>query len=559
MTAFIGDPALRQLQRMKLRGTLRRTGRRLRTPAGALFALIGMGFLVLWIGSLSIAFHRRDQVSISPEQILPLARAALGALFLMTVLGTVAHRGLYLPAQEIERLFAAPLGRSDLIRYRLSALLARSLIGGLIIAFVASMRLRLGWTAGVGALLATLTMAIAGQTVALLLGSIERRLPIGAIRLVARLLTIALAMGVVGLFLSIDALPRDLQALLKTVVESPVMRALTLPFEPWAQLIAAGELSSAWPWLLLCTAALGLLFELTARIPVDFREMALATSADVAQRLRRLQRGAGAASDKVSSSGGLRPVPWLFGRSPLGAIAWHKTASMLRRARATLGFTVFLMSVLLIVGVTISRDRNPEADLVAVVMIVLLGTLYLCSGLRFDFREELDRMDVIKAWPLSATRLFGAVLAPQAVLVVFFVGVVVVLHAILTDGPRLITLGILAFVPPFTVLWLALDNAIFLLWPVRFVAGQEGALQNMGRAAVVMLLRLVVVGVLVGLGSGFGFGAAYLVDLYFDGSVKQTTVAGGVVGWVWLAFCAASMLRVGGWILARFEPGSLER
>ena len=46
-----------------------------------------------------------------------------------------------------------------------------------------------------------------------------------------------------------------------------------------------------------------------------------------------------------------------------------------------------------------------------------VGTLYLCAGLRFDFREDLDAMESLKAWPVRPWRVFLATLLPEVVLV----------------------------------------------------------------------------------------------------------------------------------------------
>lgn len=557
MTALIGAAPLRKLLRLKLRGVLRRTGRRLRTPAGAVFALLGTGFVVVWLTSLGVAFRVGKGTALDPDLALPVSRLGVAILFMMSVAGTVAHRGLYLPAQEIERLFAAPLSRADLVRHRLHVLLAQSLVGGLFVALVAAARLPHPGAAAIGALLAVMTIAIAGQTASVVLGAFERRLPLAVVRGLARALSIGLLATVVGLYAFMDELPSDVRGSFEGLVTHPALAIATAPFEPWARLMNAGSPAATGSWLLVCVALLVGVFELTARLPFDFREMALATSADVAARLRRMSRGGGASSQRVSAAGRLRRVPWLFGRGPGGAIAWRKTASMVRRARATIGFSLFLLTVLVIAATAIVRAGEESGLLVGAVLITVLGTFYLCSGLRYDFREELERMDVIKAWPLAPWRLFAAMLLPEATLIALLVAAALTAYGLTSGGIGTATLAVGAFVPPFVWTWLALDNAIFLLWPVRFVPGQEGALQNMGRAAVVVLVRLVVLGALGGLGVAIGVGVSMLVAGPLGGEAGTALASAYVTAWLWLAVAGYAAAHVGGRVLARFEPGAV--
>ena len=49
MNGVVTEPALRKLLRLKLRGTLRRTWRRVRSPRGAILTLLGVGLVALWV------------------------------------------------------------------------------------------------------------------------------------------------------------------------------------------------------------------------------------------------------------------------------------------------------------------------------------------------------------------------------------------------------------------------------------------------------------------------------------------------------------------------------
>jgi hypothetical protein len=129
------------------------------------------------------------------------------------------------------------------------------------------------------------------------------------------------------------------------------------------------------------------------------------------------------------------------------------------------------------------------------ILISAVGTLYLCAGLRFDFREDLDRMDVIKSWPLAPWRIFLATLLPEVLLVSLLLAGAVGLRVAITGDAHPLILGVVAALPLGVLAWVSIDNAVFLFSPIRYVPGQEGLLQHAGRSVVLMLLRAFALGV----------------------------------------------------------------
>ena len=89
--------------------------------------------------------------------------------------------------------------------------------------------------------------------------------------------------------------------------------------------------------------------------------------------------------------------------------------------------------------------------------------------------------------------------------------------------------------------------------PVRFVPGQEGALQNAGRAALMMLLRgamLAAISAVIGL----AFFAGYAVAHHLVGVGEGTSlVVGAVAAWTSLVGCDALLVAVGAGLFRRFD------
>jgi hypothetical protein len=410
---ILGHPALRLLARRKLVGIWRRQKRRLKRPSGIAFALLGLLAIGYWIAvAIVLPLVTAQRVPRQPLGVPELCVVGFG-LTVFTLIGSLNFRGLYLPKEEIDRLFSAPVSRSDLVRYRLITSLGRSLFGALFFGAVLSMRLPHPMYGFLGAVVSMLTLPLLGQAASLLLGDAENRMAARLAKLPIRWIA-GLGVAALMIFLIAPVARRGsvpgaagLDEWVKNIFDHPVVSTVCAPLVPWARMSAAHNLTEFLPWFALCFVIWFALFELTARIPIDFRELSLETSADVAKRIHRARRGAlGASGTQASSSSAGWRVPWWFGRGPFGAIAWRKSATILRKARGTFITSALIVAVLTAVSTLLFTGKGDDAPIFGSLLISLVGTLYLCAGLRFDFREDLDRMDVIKSYPLAPWRVF---------------------------------------------------------------------------------------------------------------------------------------------------------
>ncbi len=544
---------LRKLVLLRLRGGFRRQLARLRTPRGVLLALLGIALFGFWLASA--AFSARRDAAFDPRGTA--ARVSLVALafVLVSFAGALRHRGLFIPREEIERLLSAPLSRAEIVRYRLCTNALRSLFGGVFVAVLGAVRMPNPFFGFFGALIAMVTLTVFNQFAAIALGALEHR---NARRLAAfsRALSV---LGIAGIGVTLGALftgtgleEFPILGPLFSDLDEPgsALHRVTYVFRPWTSAIVAASASEFLAWILVDLVFLAALFEATARLPVDYRELSLDTAASVAARLRRVRHGGGAAASRASLSS-VQRVPWLFGRGALGAVAWRKTASILRKARSAIAIAIFVLLLVVVLARAIT-DREPGADF-GPMLVALLGTIYLSAGLRFDFREELERMEAIKGWPLAAHKIFVAMLLPQAVLVAALLGAAVILEAVAARELHPITIGCLALLFPVVFGWIALDNAVFLFAPVRAVPGQEGMLQNAGRMVVLMLLRLALLFVAIAV----GFGAFFLADLaarqFFDLSRTVTAAIGLTAAWSAVVLEDVVLTWLGGVCLRRFD------
>jgi len=565
-SSLLGHPALRLLIRMKLRGALRSQMRRLKRPSGWLFALLGLVLFGAWIGRfvvLSFVDRRTDH---DPGILMLYTKIGLAVICLMTVLAAFSHRGLYLPKEEIELAFSAPLSRSDLIRYRLGVNVLRSLFAGILFGLGAARSMPVGLFGFLGVLVAMLTIPMLGQATALLLGDTENRLGRLAkklpLRPIAGILGALVGISLIALiFAGEEGLGEILgrfspfETSFDALSESPFLRSLFLPLEPWARMIAAPDAGTFFSWLAVCGGLWFAGWELTARIPVDFRETSLATSADVARRISRLRRGG---SGGLAGSMASRPragwhVPWLLGRGPFGAVAWLKLATISRKARGA-----FLFSAAIVLFVTVAMTVAWRGDSVGEVLggssaLAVFGTIYLCSGLRFDFRNDLEQMEQIKAWPVPPGQVFLATVLPQVLLVsaMLAAGILLRCAALGTFHPGV--LGVIVFQPLVALAWTAVDNAVFLFSPVRYSPGQEGALQHIGRSVVMTLVRIGLLGVAIAVAVLPGVVTTLVAGKVFEASDAAAVTMGGSVAWIGLAAIDVALVFAGGRMLRRFD------
>ncbi|MEM7519329.1 MAG: putative ABC exporter domain-containing protein, partial [Planctomycetota bacterium] len=294
---IFGSPALRWLVRAKLRGTLRKQLRRLKQPSGIILGILG--FLIFGFWFLSLALGVGLQGSMFEEETdARLVRLGCLAMALITVTGAFSHRGVVMPREEIERLFAAPVSRADIVRYRMLTNSGRYLLSGVVFALFVSRHLPHPIFGPASVFVAMLTLPLLGQTAALLLGSAEHRFADswrkGTRAKLLRGITLVLVFGVI-LFMTFGRdlvhLPslENVSDLGDRVLDWPPVRYVLALFTPWSNAMVSTTKEEFGPSFGILIAFWIVLFEFAARLPVDFRELSLDTSANVAKRIREMR------------------------------------------------------------------------------------------------------------------------------------------------------------------------------------------------------------------------------------------------------------------------------
>jgi hypothetical protein len=548
--------ALVLLIALQLRGWGRYLGRNLKTLRGALTALLGGGFFVLWL--LTALLAPDGGVRIDPETLRRNGPAFLVAYCLMNVFVTSGERAIYFSPGEVNFLFAGPFGRREILGYKILLTLLVSLPSTLVVA--ALVRVHATWftAAYVAILLAVLFQQLFGMAVNLVVTSIGarafsrwRRVLLGTL-LVLLAVAFVRAAGPVG-----GWHPRDIVA---RMAAAPTWQVALVPLrwffdaflaERSPDLLLYGGLALSVDLVLL-----GVVFALDA----DYLEAAAASSARIYSQIQRFRRGGMAAAGRGAKARfSLPDLPYLGG---VGPVLWRQltTAS---RGLGRLAFVLALIGAVIIVPV-LSRGDDDEvrAPGTALAGLVVWLTIFLTHLVPFDFRGDVDRMAALKTLPLVAWRLtLGQLLAP-AMLVTATQWAVLTAAAVFQGRDYGLLLTIAAFAPPFNFLLFALENLLFLRFPMRVMASTPGDFQAVGRNLLFMFAKLAtlttvgiaaaVFGVFAGMATRLVLGvAAFSFEAEEAFSAAQTT--GLAVAWLVVSVSGLAFVPLVAWSFKAFD------
>ena len=178
------------------------------------------------------------------------------------------------------------------------------------------------------------------------------------------------------------------------------------------------------------------------------------------------------------------PVSCMGGRA--GLLAWRQAMNVIRSPHQ-IGFALFMHGVLLFASYAIVRwssgllflptldghlEVNPAGIWICGFLAILLP-MTIAGGLSFDFRGDMGRMDVLKALPIApmalvAGQLFVPVLFASAMQWTLLVVIALALRSV-PPGLWVAT----AFVPPVSIVLMAIENLPSFWFPLRHTPGSK--------------------------------------------------------------------------------------
>jgi Putative ABC exporter len=534
--------ALWLLTWLRFRGWLRRMTRNVRTVKGALTAVLGvliLGFcLISWV--LSLLF-----MPVSPdaadrlEQVRRYGPFGLLAMALLTLITSSSERAMlpFSPA-EVNLLFSGPFTRRQLISYKLMVSLLSVLLAAAFFLLWASF-LR---APGVPALVryAGLVLALSFvQLFTIVLGFLANAVGARAYNRGRRLALLLLAVLLVAAvwhagrnFFSLN--PGDM---LERFEQSPVTYYLLTPFRCF---VLAATSERLWPdfaqWAGLSLLVDAVMVFLVFVLDAHYLETAAMASERLYAQVQRLRRG-GAAATVLRSSGKVRfslpSLPWLGG---IGPIAWRQLQAI-PRSRATFIFIFVLLPFAVLPLLPGMRgptaERAPIAGFVGGYVITM--TVFMSAMFAFDFRGDVDRIDVLKSLPIRPAAMVVGQLTAPVVFVSFMQGLVLAVIAY-ASSKETVTLALCAAIPltiPFNFLLFGVDNLLFLLFPTRHINAAPGDFHLMGRYVLLNLAKFLTLGLAVTLA------AIVALPVYL---LTHRMLPGLAAAWLILAACAAALV-----------------
>ncbi|MFM7709081.1 MAG: hypothetical protein ACKO9D_13900, partial [Gammaproteobacteria bacterium] len=299
-----------------------------------------------------------------------------------------------------------------------------------------------------------------------------------------------------------------------------------------------------WGGGLLCVDAL--LVTAIVAVDADFMERSLAAGERDSARLQQLRRQQSAFVVVGKVRGRWRPpsLPYLFGAGP---IAWRQ-AVLAARSEPFWNVVALVCTVSIGCIVLARTGVMPTATVPGMVAFALM--LMFPTMLQSDFRSDLGRLDVIKSLPVGTSAVVAGQLAvPVAVGVALWWVFAILLVMIGMIPPRLFWL-VCALALPVNLYLFAVENLFCLAFPFTITRAGVGQLHQQGRAAMVVIGKMLagLLGVLLSAAVG---GALW----WFTGAPMPTVIVGAVVGMSLVAGLAVAGCE---WAYDRLEPAQRE-
>ena len=535
-------PALAHLLRLRFRARVRNTLRGLREPRKAVFFAVGLLLLCFWIlPSLMVGVNGGRA---NPETVRQTAPVLMLAMCVFSLISRADEWAIYFAPCEVGFLFSGPFTRRQLLVFKLALTGIGLVFSSLLFSFIL-LRSATFWIAGfVSMFLAFGFMNLINMAIGLLRQTVTARAYNWTRKLVLGGIVIAVALGAAR---ALDATADGgLPAILERAPQSGALKYLCAPFAVFARILTAESLFPEMiGWAAAGLAMDALLVVLVLRLDADYLEAAVGISQKYYARRQRMLRGGMAAAGPVSTTR-RRAMRWRLPQPPrmrgAGPILWRQALNALRNGRGLL----LLLVAMSVFGLVMFAGL-PQAGEAVWGLLLAVGlwmSIMLTLFVRFDFRCDIENMELLKALPVSsATIAIGELLMPVAVTTT--IQLVMVGGIAISEGRPLILFAAAAIVFPLNTLLYGLENLFFLMWPTKAVASNPGDLQFMGRQIVTMLAKLIVLVLCCGLAGVCAF-AAWAVT---GGSL----IATAVTAWVCIMAEAAGVVSLVAWVFRRFD------
>jgi hypothetical protein len=523
---------------LNTKAVLCKTGRQLKTVRGIIFFLVGITLLSVWIGP-SIFFNRVAPPA-DPSSAMDTAPTAIFVLCLLNLFVSAGERAVTFSPAEVDFLFPGPFSRRQLLVYKLVKTGLASLFSAVIFSFAVG---RLGghfacrfvgvWLLFQFIQLLAMTLAMAQSIVGeQAMGKTRRWILIG--------LGVAAALAILEIIRNHHGFNLEFLSEARDTVAGRIVLA---PFKVFASVLLAPQLfPNGLEWAAVAAAIDLAMAILVVSLDANYLEMSATVSAKRYDRLSRFRRGGVGGLAKPSSARFKLPMlPWLGGAGP---IIWRQLSTTVRTAR-----TLLIVIGLAAVGAGVflgHPDGDQRQAIILLVGLIVWMNLFLSQMLRFDFRGDLDHMDVLRSLPIRPFAVAAAQLVAPTVVLSSVQAILLGTVAIRGDLPAAYFLAAGAFLIPLNLLAVGADNLMFLLFPFRPTTAVAGDMGLVGRQTIVFACRFLLVVTVAGVAAFVGASVWFLAD--------RSWTAGAVAAWFPLAAAQVLIVWLIGLVYGKFDP-----
>jgi len=528
------NTGLIKLLKLRYYGALRHGLRQFGRPQRAVLAILGVGAVMLWLAPSLMRGTTADPQDFARfRHVAPL-------FMLLTCLMPLASAGSRVPLQltpaEIDFLFPGPFSRREIIVTKLLMTLPGLILSALIVSIVL-MKMVPSWPAAALGALLTLSLIQLTGLVVLLLEQMVAAYAFSWARKIALAVVIVVFLAVLGFPLLAGAQSGGLQAL----GQSPVGRAIALPFTPFVRTMAPNSIGEFVLWGGVSLAIDLILLAGVLQLDVNYNDVALAASQAFYRRRKQLQqRGATGWMTLRSPRIACGPLPWLGGAGPIA----RRQLTAALRGLPGLGFLLLIIAgPMAAAGLSLRHGGGEMVFLFSVQLIFIPA--FLTRMMPFDFRGDLEQMDWLKSLPLAPLAIAaGELVAPVTVMTLIQVALLTILGLAAPSGSEKV-LAVALFTLPLNTLLFGLDNLFCLLAPARMQVAGGLSLPFTGRIVAEMLGKMFVLGLTAGIAA-----APAAVAYYLAGGSWAAALA---VAWLaTLPICGLLVASVA-WAFRRFD------
>jgi len=298
-------------------------------------------------------------------------------------------------------------------------------------------------------------------------------------------------------------------------------------------------------WTALAALVDGILLVVVFLLDAGYLEASAIASEKRYERLQRLRAGGMTGAARY---GGGRPrfriplLPWLGGAGP---IIWRQLVTATRGYRALTFLLIFVLISCTGPAIAFFSEGKADASVPwSLGATCLFMTMILNQFFAFDFRSDVDRIEVLKTLPIAAWRItVGQLVTPVLWTSLFQILLIGLLYAAFGRIGYLF-LGVVLLSPPVNLLLTGVDNVLFLLFPTRMQTN-PGDFSQAGRQMLLMMARMAALGI------GVGIPAAVGAILFFLTGQNWFIACG--VGWLMCAALSCTPIPLVAWAFQRFD------